>query len=90
MNALSNEGNVLIPVDNVRSLELAYILDQHWTQKRLQVPLILLTPHSKTIHFAKSMLEWFGDTIAQAFAQRREIPFDLRYKRSFILHYTNY
>lgn len=79
-STLENNGNVLIPVESTtRVLELSYLLDQHWAYNRLTYHLLFLTSQSsKTINLARSMLEWMGDGISQAFAAR-ELPFDFRY-----------
>ncbi|KAJ3145453.1 cleavage and polyadenylation specificity factor subunit 2 [Geranomyces variabilis] len=82
--ALNANASVLIPVDSsTRVLELAYLLEQHWAFHRLQYPLAFLAHQSyRTMSLAKTMLEWMGDGIAQAFTQRREAPFDLKYMRT--------
>lgn len=79
METLQASGNVLIPVESTtRVLELAYLLDQHWAFNRVHYHLVFLTHQSqKTITLARSMLEWMGDGISQAFAAR-ELPFDFR------------
>lgn len=82
-NTLSTGGSVLLPTDSsARVLELSYLLDQHWIQKQLNYPLIMVTNTSyHTVHFAKSMLEWMGDDLTQHFSQTRENPFDFKYLR---------
>ncbi|KAI8918292.1 beta-lactamase-like protein [Powellomyces hirtus] len=84
MAALNAEANVLIPVDSsTRVLELAYLLEQHWAFQRLQFPLVFLAHQSyRTMSLAKTMLEWMGDGVAQAFTQRREAPFDFKFLRT--------
>ncbi|OZJ06761.1 hypothetical protein BZG36_00414 [Bifiguratus adelaidae] len=84
MNTLENKASVLLPTDSsTRVLELAYLLDQHWTFWKLkQYPLIFLTNTSQhTIHYAKIMLEWMGGAITRQFSQSRENPFDFKYVR---------
>ena len=83
MNTLQNNGNVLIPIQSTtRVLELAYLLDQNWAFHRLSQPLLFLTHEStNTINLARSMFEWMGDGISQAFAAR-ETPFDFRYLKT--------
>ena len=80
LSTLQSNANVLIPVDSsARILELAYLLDHHWHLQRLHYPLLFLSHQStKTIQYAKSMLEWMGDAITRAFSQNRENPFDFR------------
>lgn len=77
---LSADANVLIPVDSsTRILELAYLLEQHWAFQRLQYPLIFMSFQSyRTMTLARTMLEWMGDGVSQAFSQRREVPFDFK------------
>lgn len=81
ISTLQSKGNVLLPVESAtRVLELASVLDQHWSENNITFPLTFLAPHSqKTINVAKTCLEWFSDTIAQAFSQKRELPFELKY-----------
>ncbi|CAG8500288.1 3142_t:CDS:2 [Acaulospora colombiana] len=83
MSTLGNNGCVLLPTDSsARVLELAYLLDQHWTFHQVSYPLILLTHQSyRTIQFAKSMLEWMSDAINRQFDSKRENPFEFRYLR---------
>ncbi|KAI8820645.1 beta-lactamase-like protein [Fimicolochytrium jonesii] len=83
-SALNNDANVLIPVDSsTRVLEIAYLLEQHWAFQRLQTPLLFLTHQSyRTMSMAKTMLEWMGDGVANAFSQRREAPFDFKFLRT--------
>lgn len=82
MTTLQSNGSVIIPVDcATRVLELAYVLDQHWQRNNITFPLVLLSEHGqKTVNVAKTMLEWFSDSIAQSFSQQRESPFELKYK----------
>ncbi|KAJ3279116.1 hypothetical protein HK104_001734 [Borealophlyctis nickersoniae] len=79
-STIKSDTSVLIPVDTTtRVLELAYLLEQHWAANRMSFPLILLTHQSpRTAVLAKSMLEWMGDGVTQAFSQRREVPFDFK------------
>jgi cleavage and polyadenylation specificity factor subunit 2 len=83
MSVLDGNGNVLIPVENAtRVLELAYLLDQHWAFNRVTHHLALFSHQSQNIiTLARSMLEWMGDGISEAFAAR-ELPFDFRYLKT--------
>lgn len=80
VSILQNGGNVLIPTDcSLRVLELCYLLDQFWGYHRLSFPILFLSEHgADTFNLARSMLEWMGDSITQAFASR-ELPFDFRH-----------
>lgn len=70
----------MIPVQtSTRVLELAFTLEEHWKKDRLSFHLVFLSHQSQsTIVYAKSMLEWMGDSISQSF-QTRDQPFDFRY-----------
>ncbi|RGB38277.1 beta-lactamase-like protein [Rhizophagus diaphanus] len=80
---LQDNGSVLLPTDSsARVLELAYLLDQHWTYNQFTYPLIFLSYQSyNTIQYAKSMLEWMSDAINRQFDDKRENPFEFRYLR---------
>ncbi|CAA21254.1 mRNA cleavage and polyadenylation specificity factor complex, metallo-beta-lactamase/beta-CASP protein Cft2 [Schizosaccharomyces pombe] len=71
MSSLLKGGTVLLPVDAAsRVLELCCILDNHWSasQPPLPFPILFLSPTStKTIDYAKSMIEWMGDNIVRDF-----------------------
>ncbi|KAG9288727.1 hypothetical protein G9A89_004346 [Geosiphon pyriformis] len=83
IQTLQNDGNVLLPTDSsARVLELTYLLDQHWAFNHISFPLILMTHQSyRTLQYAKSMLEWMGDSINRQFDTSRENPFEFRYLR---------
>ncbi|ORX45152.1 hypothetical protein BCR36DRAFT_333418 [Piromyces finnis] len=80
-STLNKNGNVLIPVESTtRILELAYILDQHWGNNRVNFPLVVFTHQGyRTLQFAKSMLEWMSDALLNIFSQTRENPFELKH-----------
>ena len=80
MATLQDNGSVLLPTDSsARVLELAYLLDQHWTFHQLTYPLIFLSYQSyNTIQYAKSILEWMSDAINRQFDKERENPFEFR------------
>ncbi|EPY49380.1 cleavage factor two Cft2/polyadenylation factor CPSF-73 [Schizosaccharomyces cryophilus OY26] len=71
MSSLYKGGTVLLPVDAAsRVLELGCFLDSHWssTQPPLPFPIFFLSPTStKTIDYARSMIEWMGDNIVRDF-----------------------
>ncbi|KAI9095542.1 beta-lactamase-like protein [Phlyctochytrium arcticum] len=81
---LKSQGSILIPVDSsTRVLELAYLLDQHWSISRLPNPLFFLSYQSfRTMSLARTMLEWMGDDISQSFTQKRDVPFDFKFLRT--------
>lgn len=83
MDTLQRNCSVLLPTDSAaRVLELAYLLDEHWSFHHLSYPLILLSHTSyQTTHFAKIMLEWMGDAVTKRFSQARENPYDFKYLR---------
>eukprot|EP01112_Ceratiomyxa_fruticulosa_P013936 TRINITY_DN3952_c0_g1_i2.p1 TRINITY_DN3952_c0_g1~~TRINITY_DN3952_c0_g1_i2.p1 ORF type:complete len:765 (-),score=147.43 TRINITY_DN3952_c0_g1_i2:128-2422(-) len=82
VRVLRSGNSVLLPTDTAgRVLELVLILEQHWAQHwNLGTYSVALLTHvsSNTIEFAKSQLEWMGDTIMQAFDSQRENPFALK------------
>ena len=69
-----------MPVDTaLRVLELALLLDQHWTFHKMPQTLALVTHVAyNTIEFTKSMLEWLSESVMQTFDARRENPFQFR------------
>ena len=79
-DALNNNGNVLIPVESTtRILEIAYILDQHWGNNRVNFPLVVFTHQGyRTVQCAKSNIEWMSDALFNEFSQTRENPFELK------------
>lgn len=78
--ALKKDQSVLIPCDaSARVLELAYLLDRTWNERRYQYPVCFLSRNSyRTIQYAKSMIEWMGDDVNKAFSASRENPLDFR------------
>lgn len=74
-------GNVLMCVDTAgRSLELAYLLDQHWTSQSLQnFSIVLLNSVcSHVLEFAKSSVEWMSESVMKTFDDQRRNPFSFR------------
>ena len=56
----------------LRVLELALLLDQHWTFHKMPQTLALVTHVAyNTIEFTKSMLEWLSESVMQTFDARR-------------------
>ncbi|KAJ1959597.1 hypothetical protein GGI12_004256 [Dipsacomyces acuminosporus] len=77
-------GNVLVPVDSTaRVLEIAYILDQRWAEKKLHRqthPLFLLGRCARhTMQFAQSMLEWMAESVTNQFSSSKSNPFELQH-----------
>ncbi|RKP38749.1 beta-lactamase-like protein, partial [Dimargaris cristalligena] len=70
---------VLIPTDSsARILELCYMVEQMWTDRKLKFPVYFLSHRSEpTFNYAKTMLEWMGPWMTEKFTQNRESPFDL-------------
>lgn len=77
---LGEGGDVLMPVDSGgRVLEIAMVLDSHWTQNKIQHPVVFLTNVAfNTIEFAKSQLEWMSESVMHTFENSRENPFSFR------------
>ncbi|KAJ3260641.1 cleavage and polyadenylation specificity factor subunit 2 [Boothiomyces macroporosus] len=74
---IASNSNILIPINSsTRILELAYTLDNYWTDNRPAATLVFLAHQSNAIlNSAKSMLEWMGENIIKAFESQ---PFDLK------------
>ena len=80
LTTLRTDGSVLLPIDPVRVLEIAYLLDTYWSQHRLPYPIYFLSPVSARIFAdARGMLEWCGTDVEKEFAEKRENPFDFKY-----------
>ncbi|KAI8324141.1 hypothetical protein GQ54DRAFT_244893, partial [Martensiomyces pterosporus] len=82
--ATQRGGNVLVPVDSTaRVLEIAYILDQRWAEKkhhRHTHPLFLLGRYARhTMQFAQSMLEWMAEGVTNQFSSSKSNPFELQH-----------
>ena len=75
-NALSNNGNVLIPIDTAgRVIELAAHLHEAWKldSRLARTPLVILHElASRTFDFARSMIEWMSDEVVRRFDISRE------------------
>ncbi|MCO5554497.1 hypothetical protein L7F22_008026 [Adiantum nelumboides] len=80
LKAVRAGGNVLLPVDTAgRVLELILHLEQMWSSRGFDYPLVFLTyTSSSTVEFAKSLLEWMSDAIAKSFEHNRENVFQLK------------
>jgi cleavage and polyadenylation specificity factor subunit 2 len=76
LSVLRREGNVLLPVDAAsRSLELIFLLNQHWERNRLRSAyhLVWLGPMvPNTVDFARSQLEWMGAKLGQSFLDSQD------------------
>ena len=82
LRSVRQDGNVLIPIDSAgRVLELLLFLEEKWSQKQLGAyQLVLLTcVASNTLEFARSHLEWMGDSVGRNFERNRQNPFNTRY-----------
>ena len=84
MEALRNDGNVLLPVDTAgRVLELICLLEKHWHDNKLaSYQLVLLTSVAyNTMEFAKSQLEWMNTSFTTSFEHSRTNAFSTRYMK---------
>ncbi|GIL47423.1 hypothetical protein Vafri_4241 [Volvox africanus] len=74
------EGSVLIPTDAAgRVLELALLLDEHFSKARIAAVPVLLSATIKTVlEFARTQLEYLGNELVQAFSLKRAVPFSFR------------
>ena len=74
------QGSILMPVEGTtRMLELAILLDAHWTYAHLEIPLIAIS-HTiiKTMEYANSMMDWTGQQLNQAFEHHGQRPFTFK------------
>ncbi|GIL70342.1 hypothetical protein Vretifemale_981 [Volvox reticuliferus] len=74
------EGSVLIPTDAAgRVLELALLLDEHFSKARVAAAPVILSATIKTVlEFARTQLEYLGNELVQAFSLKRAVPFSFR------------
>ena len=82
METISQNGNVLIPIDTAgRVLEILMILDQIWAKRGLNnVGLVFLNNFSdQTLEFAKISVEWMSDLVMKRFNMDREKPFSFEF-----------
>ncbi|EFJ50753.1 hypothetical protein VOLCADRAFT_31342, partial [Volvox carteri f. nagariensis] len=77
------EGSVLIPTDAAgRVLELALLLDEHFSRARYDKgttsPVLLSATIKTVLEFARTQLEYLGSELVQAFSLKRSVPFSFR------------
>ena len=88
METISQNGNVLIPIDTAgRVLEILMILDQIWAKRGLNnVGLVFLNNFSdQTIEFAKISVEWMSDQVMKRLHMDREKPFSFEFNIFFLI-----
>ena len=80
LKTLRNGGTVLIPCKAAtRILEVSLLLEQTWNSERHAFPVYFLSHQSyRTMEYAKSMLEWLGETVMKTFGLNRSNPFDFK------------
>mmetsp|Transcript_2299 Transcript_2299/g.3954 ORF Transcript_2299/g.3954 Transcript_2299/m.3954 type:complete len:754 (-) Transcript_2299:2243-4504(-) len=82
LDSLRLGGNVLMPVDTAaRIIEISLLLDEAFTlQKITKSGSICVLHHvaASTFDYARSMIEWMSDSIANRFDLHRENPFSFR------------
>jgi len=84
LSTLRSNGNVLVCVDTAgRVLELAYMVDQLWSNKDsglLAYSLALLNNVSyNVVEFAKSQIEWMSEKLMKMMGERKANPFQFRH-----------
>lgn len=82
LDTVRGEGNALIPCETAgRLLEVIQLLGAYWAANKLAMyHLIFLSPMAyNVLDFAKSQLEWMGDSLSKNFYNGRPNPFDLPY-----------
>ncbi|PVZ97172.1 hypothetical protein BB558_006881, partial [Smittium angustum] len=82
-------GNVLIPVDSAsRVLELVYLLERYMdnlptknyrSSKNLNQVYLISRYGYSVFRYAKSMLEWMNENLANEFTGNRKNPFELKH-----------
>ena len=77
ISALRTGGSVLVPVKSAtRVLEILLLLEQTWESQNLAYPIYFLSQQSyRVTEFAKSMLEWMGESVIKTFGNTRNNPF---------------
>ncbi|KAI3640641.1 hypothetical protein MIR68_001519 [Amoeboaphelidium protococcarum] len=84
-NTVSAGGDVLIPVEMPRILELSLLLDTMWSLPQLNQyhDLILCLPQEmlQVFDLVKGMLEWMGDAVISQFEQSRESVYAFKYMK---------
>jgi cleavage and polyadenylation specificity factor subunit 2 len=82
-------GNpILIPVEaSSRVFEVAYVLDNQWNKTKSQIPIVFMSHvASRTMQFAKSMIEWMGEDVNAAFSKNRDNPIEFRSIKAITSH----
>ncbi|GLC39319.1 hypothetical protein PLESTB_000897800 [Pleodorina starrii] len=77
---VEGEGSVLVPTDAAgRVLELALLLDEHFSRARINAAPVILSATIKTVlEFGRTQLEYLGNELVQAFSLKRAVPFSFR------------
>lgn len=76
---INNGGNVLIPSDtSTRVLEILMFINGLKINAKCRI-VFVCNGSSKTVQYAKSMLEWMNDSILQAFESNRESPLEFKF-----------
>lgn len=83
-STIKGDGSILIPVDSSsRVLEICELLEVHWAANPdiNQVPIYFLShSNTKTIGYAKSMLEWMSEKMINSYGSSGGL-FDFKYVR---------
>ena len=81
LSTLRSGGSVLVPVKgSTRVLELLLLLEQTWESHNYTYPIVFASHQSvRVVEFAKSMLEWMGETVIKEFGNTRINPFQFNH-----------
>jgi len=82
VEAMEERVDVLLPIDTAgRVVEIALQLDELWTAKKWKGQCSVCVVHTvafNTFEFARSMIEWMSDLVANKFDETRLNPFSFR------------
>lgn len=80
IRALNRGGDVILPTStSARALELCHLLDAIWTERRLRDPLLFVsTVGTRTLAYARSMLEWMSPSIVREWEEKGASPFSFK------------
>ncbi|KAK9467791.1 beta-lactamase-like protein [Lipomyces arxii] len=78
--SLDRGGNVLLPTStSARALELCHLLDAVWSERNVKAPLLFVSRvGSRTLAYARSMLEWMSPSIVREWEDKGILPFTFR------------
>ncbi|KAK7208303.1 beta-lactamase-like protein [Myxozyma melibiosi] len=83
LRSLDRGGDVILPTStSARALELCLLLDAVWSERRLREPLLFVSRvGSRTLAYARSMLEWMSPAMVREWEDKGSSPFTFKYLR---------